>query len=66
MNVANNKRKKDSQNRIEKSFIELLQTKEVKDISVSDISKLCTSKPLEANAKEYAPNPHAASQTFVM
>ena len=40
MNVANNKRKKDSQNRIEKSFIELLQTKEVKDISVSDISKL--------------------------
>ena len=40
MNVPNNKRKRESQEKIEKVFIELLQTKEVKDISVSDISKL--------------------------
>ena len=40
MNIPNNKRKKDSQERIEKAFIELLTTKEVKEITVSDISKL--------------------------
>jgi len=40
MNITNNKRKRDSQERIEKVFIELLQTKEVKDITVADISKL--------------------------
>jgi len=40
MNISNNKRKKDSQERIEKAFIELLTTKEVKEITVSDISKL--------------------------
>jgi len=40
MNTPNNKRKKDSQNKIEKIFINLLQTKEVKDITVSEIVKL--------------------------
>ena len=37
MNTKNNKRRKDSQNKIEKAFIELLQTREIKDITVSEI-----------------------------
>ncbi len=40
MNVKNNKRRRDSQNKIEKAFIELLQTREIKDITVSDIIKM--------------------------
>jgi len=40
MNVKNNKRRKDSQNKIEKVFVELLQSREIKDISVSDIIKM--------------------------
>lgn len=40
MNIKDNKRKKQSQETIEKTFVELLQTKEVKDISVSDICKI--------------------------
>ena len=39
MNVKNNKRRKESQEKIEKSFIELLQTRELKEITVSDIIK---------------------------
>ena len=39
MNVKNNKRRKESQEKIEKSFIELLQTHELKEITVSDIIK---------------------------
>ena len=39
MNVKNNKRRRDSQDKIEKAFIELLQTREIKDITVSDIIK---------------------------
>lgn len=39
MNTPNNKRKKESMERIEKVFIELLQTKEFSEISVSDICK---------------------------
>lgn len=39
MNTANNKRKRDSMERIEKVFIELLQKKELNEISVSDICK---------------------------
>ncbi|MGI5958374.1 MAG: TetR/AcrR family transcriptional regulator [Massiliimalia sp.] len=39
MNTPNNKRKKESIERIEKVFIELLQTKELSKISVSDICK---------------------------
>lgn len=39
MNTPNNKRKKESMERIEKVFIELLQTKELSKISVSDICK---------------------------
>lgn len=39
MNTPNNKRRKESMERIEKVFVELLQTKELDDISVSDICK---------------------------
>ena len=39
MNTPNNKRKRESMERIEKVFVELLQTKELNEISVSDICK---------------------------
>ena len=39
MNTPNNKRKKDSIHKIEHIFIELLQTREISQISVSDICK---------------------------
>ena len=39
MNTANNKRKRQSIEKIEKVFIELLQTKELSEIHVSDICK---------------------------
>lgn len=39
MDTFNNK-KKNSEEKIEKTFIELLQTKEIKDISVSEICKI--------------------------
>lgn len=39
MNTVNNKRKKQSMELIEKTFIELLQTKDLDKISVSDICK---------------------------
>ena len=40
MNVKNNKRRRDSQEKIAKAFIELLQTREVKEITVSDLIKV--------------------------
>lgn len=40
MNVKNNKRRRESQEKIEKAFIGLLQNCEIKDITVSDIVKL--------------------------
>lgn len=40
MNTKNNKRRRDSQERIEKAFIALLQTHEIKDITVSDLIKV--------------------------
>lgn len=40
MNVKNNRRRKASQNKIEKAFVELLQTREIKEITVSDIIKM--------------------------
>ena len=40
MNVKNNKRRRESQEKIERAFIELLQTREIKDITVSDIIKI--------------------------
>ena len=40
MNVKNNKRRKASQAKIERAFIELLQTREIKDIPVSDLIKI--------------------------
>jgi len=39
MNTKNNKRRKESQTKIEKTFVELLQTREIKEISVSDLIK---------------------------
>lgn len=39
MNVKNNKRRRESVEKIEKVFIGLLQTKEIQEISVSDICK---------------------------
>ena len=39
MNVKNNKRRKESQKKIERAFIELLQTHEIKEITVSDLIK---------------------------
>ena len=40
MNIKNNKRRRESQEKIEKAFINLLQTRELKEITVSDIIKL--------------------------
>ncbi|MDO4301875.1 MAG: TetR/AcrR family transcriptional regulator [Clostridia bacterium] len=39
MNTKNNKRRRESIKKIEKVFIELIQTKEISEISVSDICK---------------------------
>ena len=39
MNMPNNKRKKDSQDKIEKVFVEFIQTKYINEISVTDICK---------------------------
>ena len=39
MNTKNNKRLRESQQKLEKAFIELLQTREIKDITVSDLIK---------------------------
>ena len=41
MSTKNNRRRRASIERIEKVFIELLQTKELQEITVSDICKLC-------------------------
>lgn len=40
MNTTNNKRKKESQQKIEKIFIELIQDKNINEIKVTDIVKL--------------------------
>lgn len=37
MNTPNNKRKKESQNKIEKTFMQLIQKKDIKEISISNI-----------------------------
>lgn len=39
MNIKNNKKKKQSQEKIEKVFIELIQKREINEITVSDICK---------------------------
>lgn len=39
MNVKNNKRRRDSVEKIEKAFVELLQSRELNQISVTDICK---------------------------
>lgn len=41
MNTKNNRRRRESVERIEKAFIEFLQTKEMNHITVSDICKRC-------------------------
>ena len=40
MNVKNNKRRRESQQKLEKAFVELLQTRQIKDITVSDLIKV--------------------------
>lgn len=40
MNTKNNKRRRESQEKIEKAFMQLLQTQELKTITVSDICKM--------------------------
>lgn len=40
MNTPNNKRRKESQEKIEKTFVQLIQTKDINEISVTDICKL--------------------------
>lgn len=40
MNTKNNKRRRESIEKIEKAFVELLQTRDIKDITVSDICKI--------------------------
>lgn len=40
MNTKNNRRRRKSQEKIEKAFIELLQTREIKEIKVSDVIKI--------------------------
>ncbi len=40
MNTKNNKRRKESIIKIQKAFVELLQEREIKDITVSDICKM--------------------------
>ena len=39
MNTKNNKRRRESQEKIGRAFVELLQSREVKDITVSDLIK---------------------------
>lgn len=40
MNVKNNKRRRESQEKIETAFINLLQERDIKEISVSDVVKM--------------------------
>lgn len=40
MNTPNNKRRRESQEKIEKVFVELIQEKEINEISVTDICKI--------------------------
>lgn len=40
MNTKNNKRRRESQEKIEKAFVRLLQDHEIKEISVSDLVKI--------------------------
>ena len=40
MNTPNNKRKRNSQEKIEKTFLQLIQKKNISEISVSTICKI--------------------------
>lgn len=39
MNTPNNRRKRESREKIEKAFVEFIQNKEINEISVTDICK---------------------------
>lgn len=39
MNIPNNKRKRESQEKIEKAFVEMLQNRNINDVSITDICK---------------------------
>lgn len=41
MNVKNNRRRRESVSRIEKTFVELLQSKELSEITITDICQIC-------------------------
>lgn len=41
MNKSNNKKKRNSQEKIEKTFLQLIQKKNIDEISVSNICKIC-------------------------
>lgn len=41
MNTKNNRRRRESIERIEKTFLEMMQTKELSEISVSELCKAC-------------------------
>ena len=41
MNTVNNKRKRESKEKIEKVFLQLIQSKDIEQISVADICKEC-------------------------
>ena len=40
MNTPNNKRRKESQEKIERIFVELIQEKNLNEISVTDVKRL--------------------------
>ena len=40
MNTKNNKRRRESQEKIERAFIELLQTRQINEITISDLIKI--------------------------
>ena len=40
MNTKNNRRRRESVEKIEKAFVELLQTRELKEVTISDICKI--------------------------
>ena len=52
MNTKNNKRRRASQEKIEKAFIELLQSREIKEITVSVITNQFEKERLFSKIKE--------------
>ena len=50
MNTPNNKRKRESQDRIEKAFLQRVQTREINEIKVSD---LCNTRAANGISEAY-------------